>query len=261
VHFVSRGALDIRGLGERTIATLLERGMVHDVGDIYALTEEQLLALEGFKAKSAKNLLDGIEASRQQGLARVLFGLGVRHVGEIAAQTLARQFGSMERLMAARTEEIEAVHTIGHTMAEALHAWMAEPRNQEVVAKLAAAGVNMTEERAEPAEGPFTGRTFVITGTHPTMSRPQIEAFIQERGGRVTGGVTKKTDYLVVGEDAGSKLARARELGVAKLSEAALLALPETLGASASTESPDPADAAESTEPPADEPLQPELQL
>ena len=232
-HFVSRGAMDIRGLGERTIATLLERGMVRDVGDIYALTQEQLLTLEGFKEKSARNLLEGIETSRQQGLARVLFGLGVRHVGEIAAQTLARHFGSMERLAAASTEEIEAVHTIGHTMAAALHAWMAEPRNQEVVAKLGAAGVKMTEERAEPTQGPFTGKAFVITGTHPTLSRPQMEEFIQQHGGRVTGSVTKKTNYLVVGEDAGSKLAKAQELGVSQLSEADLLALPATLAAAA----------------------------
>jgi DNA ligase (NAD+) len=225
VHFASRGAMDIRGLGERTIATLLERGMVKDVADLYTLTQDQLLELEGFKDRSAQNLLAGIEASRHQGLARALFGLGVRHVGEIAAQTLARHFGSMERLMAASTEEIEAVHTIGHTMAAALHAWMAEPRNQEVVHKLAAAGVKMTEERAEPSGGPFTGKTFVITGTHPTMSRTQLEELIQQRGGRVTGSVTRKTDYLVVGEDAGSKLAKAQELGVAQLTEAALLAL------------------------------------
>ena len=243
-HFVSRGAMDIRGLGERTIATLLERGMVRDVGDIYALTEEQLLTLDGFKAKSAQNLLAGIEASKQQGLARVLFGLGVRHVGEIAAQTLARHFGSMERLAAASTEEIEAVHTIGHTMAEALHSWLAEPRNQEVVAKLDAAGVRMTEERTEPAQGPFTGKAFVITGTHPTMTRPQMEEFIQQRGGRVAGSVSKKTDYLVAGEDAGSKLAKARELGIRELSEADLLALPELLAAGPAGADPDP-----STEP------------
>jgi DNA ligase (NAD+) len=252
VHFVSRGAMDIRGLGERTIATLLERGMVTDVGDIYSLTEEQLLTLEGFKEKSAQNLLAGIEDSKKQGLARVLFGLGVRHVGEIAAQTLARHFGSMDRLLTASTEEIEAVHTIGHTMAAALHAWMAEPRNQKVVAKLAAAGVEMTEERAEPAQGALTGKSFVITGTHPTLSRPQMEAFIQQHGGRVTGSVTKKTDYLVVGEDAGSKLAKAQELGIAQLSEADLLALPDTLGASSAAST-------ESTEPSPDEPLQPEL--
>jgi DNA ligase (NAD+) len=234
VHFASRGAMDIRGLGERTIATLLERGMVKDVADLYTLTQDQLLELEGFKEKSAQNLLAGIDGSRQQGLARVLFGLGVRHVGEIAAQTLARHFGGMERLMAASTEEIEAVHTIGHTMAAALHAWMAEPRNQEVVHKLAAAGVKMTEERAEPSEGPFTGKTFVITGTHPTMSRSQLEEFIQQRGGRVAGSVTKKTDYLVVGEDAGSKLAKAQELGIAQLSEVALLELADAPAPSAS---------------------------
>ena len=250
-HFVSRGAMDIRGLGERTIATLLERGMVQDVGDIYTLTAEQLLTLEGFKEKSAQNLLEGIETSRQQGLSRVLFGLGVRHVGEIAAQTLARHFGSMERLMAASTEEIEAVHTIGHTMAAALHAWMAEPRNQEIVRKLEKAGVKMTEERAETPQGPFTGKAFVITGTHPTMSRPQLEEFIQQHGGRVTGSVTRKTDYLVVGEDAGSKLAKAQELGIAQLTEADLLALPAVLAAAASS------DEAGTGEPAAeDEPLQ-----
>jgi DNA ligase (NAD+) len=282
VHFASRGAMDIRGLGERTILQLLRarpldesgrvvaeqevredlrdaevtvefvddpreleeaddaapdgrpmRQLVYDVGDLYALTMDDLLLLPGFKEKSAQNLLAGIDASRQQGLARVLFGLGVRHVGEIAAQTLARHFGSMERLSDASTEEIEAVHTIGHTMAAALHAWMAEPRNQEVVRKLAAAGVKMTEERAEPAEGVFTGKAFVITGTHPTMSRAQLEEFIQQHGGRVTGSVTKKTDYLVAGEDAGSKLARAQELGVAQLSEADLQALPAALAAAA----------------------------
>jgi DNA ligase (NAD+) len=298
VHFASRGAMDIRGLGERTILQLLRprpvddegqvvaddaeetppgelpweggdelpeaapetsetpvsdgrayRQLVRDVGDLYTLTLSDLLLLPGFKEKSAQNLLDGIETSRQQGLARVLFGLGVRHVGEVAAQTLARHFGSMERLMAASTEEIESVHTIGHTMAAALHAWLAEPRNQETVAKLAAAGVKLTEERPKPAEGPFTGLAFVITGTHPTMSRTQMEEFIQERGGRITGSVTRKTDYLVVGEDAGSKLAKAQELGVKQLSEAELLALAESTGAAgeddegtSGTASPEPTD-------------------
>ncbi|HEX2205789.1 MAG TPA: NAD-dependent DNA ligase LigA [Longimicrobium sp.] len=234
VHFASRGAMDIRGLGERTIATLLERGLVRDVADLFTLTQEELLTLEGFKEKSAQNLLGGIAESRERGFARVLFGLGIRHVGESAAALLARHFGSVDRLAQAGAEEIAAVHGIGETTAEAARAWFAEPRNLEVVEKLRAAGVKLTEERAEPAEGPFTGLTFVITGTLPTLSRGEAGAFIEARGGRVTGSVTKKTDYLVVGEDAGSKLAKARELGVAELTEDALLALPETLGAAAS---------------------------
>ncbi|HEX6749875.1 MAG TPA: NAD-dependent DNA ligase LigA [Longimicrobium sp.] len=285
VHFASRGAMDVRGLGERTILQLLRRRpvdesgkiipdvepedlrgapfeiegigeaeiereapvvdgrptrqLVRDVGDLYTLTLDDLLTLPGFKQKSAQNLLDGLETSKQQGLARALFGLGIRHVGEIAAQTLARHFGSIDRLMEASVEEIEAVHTIGHVMAEALHAWFAEPRNREVVEKLRAAGVKLTEERHEPAEGRFSGLTFVITGTHPTMTRPQMEEFIASRGGRITGSVTKKTDYLVVGEDAGSKLAKARELGVKELNEAQLLELAEsTGGADAAAESP-----------------------
>ncbi|HKP74708.1 MAG TPA: NAD-dependent DNA ligase LigA [Longimicrobiaceae bacterium] len=231
VHFASRAAMDIRGLGERTIDLLLREKLVEDVGDLYdreRLNVESLLRFEGFQEKSARNLVDGIDASKQQGLARLLFGLGVRHVGEIAAQTLARHFGSMDALMRASVEEIESVHTIGGTMAAALHAWLAEPRNQQVVAKLQAAGVKMTEERPQPAEGPFSGKAFVITGTHPSMSRAQMEEFIQQRGGRITGSVTKKTDYLVVGEDAGSKLAKAQELGVAQISEAELVALAES---------------------------------
>ena len=289
VHFASRGAMDIRGLGERTIDQLLRerpvdesgeiiadlhsaeagesepdgaeggeaprdgkrKKLVSDVGDLYSLTLQDLLKLEGFKEKSAQNLLDGLETSKQQGLARALFGLGIRHVGEIAAQTLARHFGSIDRLMEAPVEEIERVHTIGHVMAEALHAWFAEPRNREVVEKLRAAGVKLTEERVEPAEGPFTGLTFVITGTHPTMSRTQMEDFIQQRGGRITGSVTKKTDYLVVGEDAGSKLAKARELGVKELTEAQLIELAESRGAeqAADNEAADDAAPGESTEP------------
>jgi DNA ligase (NAD+) len=227
VHFASRGAMDIRGLGERTIHQLLREKLVEDVGDLYRLSLEDLLRLEGFKDRSARNLLDGLEASKQQGLGRALFGLGVRHVGEVAAQTLARHFGSIDRLLGASTEEIETVRGIGRVMAEALHAWLAEPRNRETVEKLRACGVKLTEEQGAPAEGPFSGLTFVITGTHPTLSRPELTEFIERRGGRVTGGVTGKTNYLVAGEDAGSKLAKARELGVKELTEAELVALAE----------------------------------
>lgn len=247
VHFASRGAMDVRGLGERTIDLLLREKLVEDVGDLYdreRLNLDVLLRFEGFQAKSAQNLLDGIDASKAQGLGRALFGLGVRHVGEIAAQTLARHFGDVDRLMAASVEEIQAVRGIGGVMAEALHAWFAEPRNQEVVGKLKRFGVKLTEEAAAPAEGAFSGLTFVITGTHPTMSRPELTDFIERRGGRVTGSVTGKTSYLVVGEDAGSKLTKAQELGVKQLSEADLLALAE-----AGSGNDADADAADPTEP------------
>jgi DNA ligase (NAD+) len=223
VHFVSRSAMDIRGLGERTTQQLLDSGLVADVGDLYSLTVDQLLQLEGFQLKSAENLVAGIEESRTRGLARVLYGLGVRHVGEHAAQLLAQSFGSAERLFSASAEEIAAVHGIGTTTAAALVAFASEPRNMQVVEKLAAAGVDLTEAAARPAEGVFTGKTFVVTGTLPTLSRKQASELIESAGGRVTGSVTRNTDFLVVGEDAGSKLTRARELGIAELSEDELI--------------------------------------
>jgi DNA ligase (NAD+) len=225
VHFASRGAMDIRGLGERTIAQLLERGLVEDVADLYRLTAEDLAPLEGFGERSAGKLISGIDESRGRGLGRVLFGLGVRHVGESAAVLLARAFGDIERLMAAPAEAYAAVHGIGATTGEALRAWFDRPRNVEIVRKLEAAGVVLTEASVAEATGAFSGLSFVVTGTLPTLSRGEASEFIERRGGRVTGGVTRKTDYLVVGEDAGSKLVRARELGVPELTEAALLEL------------------------------------
>jgi DNA ligase (NAD+) len=223
VHFAGRHAMDIRGLGERTARQLLEKELVADVGDLYRLTPEKVLLMEGFKEKSAENLLSGIEESKGRGLARALFALGVRHVGEHAAELLARAFGSMDRLMEAGADELAAVHGIGRTTADALASFFSEPRNREVVEKLRAAGVKLTEERAEPAEGPLSGLCFVITGTLPTLSRQEATAVIERAGGRVTGSVTKKTDFLLMGEEAGSKLAKARELGVPALTEAELL--------------------------------------
>ncbi|HLL48536.1 MAG TPA: helix-hairpin-helix domain-containing protein, partial [Longimicrobiaceae bacterium] len=224
VHFASRGAMDIRGLGEERIRLFLERGLVRDVADVYALTEEQLLALEGFKEKSARNLLAGIEESKGRGLARALFGLGVRHVGEHAAEVLARHFGSMERILAASVEEVEAVHGIGHTTAEALHSFAQQERNLETVGKLAAAGVVLVEERtSEPTTGPLSGETWVVTGTLPSLSRTAATELIEGAGGRVTGTVTKKTSFVLVGEDAGSKLQKAQELGIQTATEAELL--------------------------------------
>jgi DNA ligase (NAD+) len=231
VHFVSRAAMDIRGLGEERVRLFLREGLLHDVADLYSLTEEHLLALEGFKEKSARNLLEGIAASKQQGLARALFGLGVRHVGENAAELLARHFGDVDRILNATVDELVAVHGIGRTTAEALHGWAQLESNRAVVEKLRAAGVVLTEERGEAPTGDFTGYTFVITGTLPTMTRDDATAFIECRGGRVTGSVTGKTSYVVVGADAGSKAAKAEELGIPRISEGDLLALPPVLAA------------------------------
>jgi DNA ligase (NAD+) len=215
--------MDIRGLGEATAQQLLDAGLVRDVGDLYSLRLEDLLGLEGFKEKSARNLLAGIQASKTRGLGTVLFALGVRHVGETAARLLARAFGSMDRLLAGDAEQFAQVHGIGRTTADALAGYLAEPRNRETIEKLRAAGVQLSEPEPEPATGVFSGKTFVITGTLPTLSRSQATTLIERGGGRVAGSVTRKTDFLVVGEDAGSKLAKAREWGITELTESELL--------------------------------------
>lgn len=231
VHFASRGGMDIGGLGERTIAQLLEGGLVHDVADLYTLTEEELLGLEGFGGVSARNLIETIRASRSRPLSRLLHALGVRHVGIHAAQLIARSFSTLEALMAAGAEELAAIHGIGKTTADALHAYLAEERNRSLLERLAAAGVNTTEPIERSVQRRFSGMTFVVTGTLPTMSRKQATTFIEHHGGRVTGSVSKATDYLVAGENPGSKLDRAREVGVRVLEEAELLSLAdESLG-------------------------------
>lgn len=226
VHFVSQDAMDIRGLGERTAAQLMQAGLVSDFADLYRLDMAQLLTLEGFGELSARNLLTALDASRALPLSRLLFALGIRHVGQHAAQVLARAFATMEGLMAASAEDFAAVHGIGATTASALAAFLAEPRNQGLIERLREAGLNMTEpvERAERTT--LAGRTLVVTGTH-AMSRKDMTNLIERHGGRVSGSVSKKTDYLVAGDSPGSKLDRARELGVQVLDEAGLLALLE----------------------------------
>ncbi len=223
VHFVGRSAMDIRGLGERTVQQLLEEDLVADVADLYSLTPEALLRLEGFQTRSAEKLVEGIHDSRERGLARVLFGLGVRHVGESAAQLIAQEFGSIDRILAATAAEIGAVHGIGATTADALTSFLREDRNRETIEKLRAAGVRLTEARARTADGPLAGLSFVVTGTLPTLSRKEMSGLIEAAGGRVVGSVTKVTDFLVVGEDAGSKLSKARDLGIPELTESDLL--------------------------------------
>ena len=223
VHFVSQGAMDIRGLGERTVRQLLDTGLVRDFADIYRLDADALMTLEGFGDVSAANLIRSIDESRKQPLSRLLFGLGIRHVGAHAAELLAREFHTMDALMLADIERLRAVHGIGDTTAEAVRAFFAEQRNLDLVVALAGVGVRMDEPVVRAERQPFAGLTFVITGTLPTLGRKDATDLIERHGGRVTGSVSKNTDFLVAGEDAGSKLTKARELGVDIIDEAGLI--------------------------------------
>jgi DNA ligase (NAD+) len=220
-HFAGRGAMDIEGLGERTIFELWERGLVRDPGDVYSLTRDQLLSLPLFADKKADLVLSSIEGSKDRGLARVLVGLGIRHVGPPTARDLTGAFGSMEAIAAASEESLSAVEGIGPVLAASIRGWFDNPRNAEIVAKLRAAGVRLAEERHE-ATGPLAGRTFVLTGSLPNLSRDQAAKLITDAGGTVTSSVSKKTDYVVVGENPGSKLARAEALAIPVLDEAGL---------------------------------------
>ena len=230
VHFVSQGAMDIRGLGERTIAQLLDEGMVSDAADLYHLTQDDLLKLEGFADISAQNLLKSIEASKQRSLTHVLIAIGIRHVGAHAAQVLARHYRTMDRLMAASPDEYSKIHGIGSITGEAVATFLQEPRNRRLIERLAEAGVNMAEQVEESVDNTFAGLTFVVTGTLPTLSRKEAMKFIESRGGRIASSVSKATDYVVVGEDPGSKFEKAKQLGRPILDEKALLELPNQLG-------------------------------
>ncbi len=223
VHFASRGAMDIRGLSYARIEQFIAATYVHDVSDLYALTVEQLTALERFADKSAENLVEAIAMSKQQPLSRLLFGLGIRHVGQTAAQLLARHFGSMDALAAARADEVLAIRGIGEGIALAVVAFFHDPSARDLVRTLAKAGVTMTEPQSVAAGGAFKGMTFVVTGTLPTLSRTAATELIESRGGRVTSGVSKATTAVVVGDDAGSKLEKARALGIETIDEAELL--------------------------------------
>lgn len=231
VHFVSQGAMDIRGLGERTIAQMLDHELVHDVADLYSLKPEDLLKLEGFAEISAANLMASIEASKSRPLSNVLFALGIRHVGAHAAQVLARHYRTMAALRNGNAAEYAGIHGIGATTAEAVAGFFEEPRNRRLVDRLIGAGINM-EERVEQAEdNDFAGLTFVVTGTLPTLSRKDAMKFIESRGGRVASSVSKSTDYVVVGDDPGSKFDKAKQLGIAILDEPGLQELPAKLRA------------------------------
>ena len=234
-HFASRSAMNIEGLGEALVDQLIEQGLVRDFADLYALTAEQLenvvvaprlprseRAVPRKLGKVGRNVVEQIARSRTNDLSRLIYALGIRHVGEKAAATLARHFRTMDALLNAPIEALQRVPEIGPVLADSVRAYADEPHNRQLIAKLAAAGVNMTTTQPEPGAspaGPLHGKTFVLTGTLTTMTREEAEAAIERSGGKVSGSVSRKTSYLVVGEDAGSKLEKARGLGVPTLSE------------------------------------------
>ncbi len=219
-YFVSRAALDIEGFGIKVGEQLVREGLLHDVADIFFLTREQLLGLEGFAEKKADNLVAAIQASKEQPFERVLTGLGIRYVGSIVASQLTAAFLSMDALQAASQADLESVEGIGPRIAASVAAWFRRPANQALVDKLRLAGVRLVADRpAAEASTTLAGRTFVITGTLPTWSREQAAAFIEAHGGKVTGSVSRNTDYLLLGENPGSKLTRAQSLGIPTLDE------------------------------------------
>jgi DNA ligase (NAD+) len=228
LHFAQRRALDIEGLGDKLVDQLVDADVVRSLPDLYKLGLASLNALERMGAKSAQNLLAALEKSKRTTLARFLYGLGIRHVGETTAKDLARHFGAFDRLLDATPEQLLEVHDVGPIVAQSLRTFFDQAHNREVVEQLRAAGVRWEEGEGSAvasAPKPLAGKTFVLTGTLPTLSREQAKEMLEAAGAKVSGSVSKKTDWVVAGAEAGSKLDKARELGVAVLGEAELLAL------------------------------------
>jgi DNA ligase (NAD+) len=221
-HFVSRGAMDIEGLGEKQVALLQERGLLKTAGDFYRLGEEQLVELEGFGELSAKNLLDAIEASKERPFARVLFALGIEEVGEVTGRNLAQRFRDIDSLLSATAEEIAQTPGIGERMASSIRGQLDDGRMRALIEELRGVGLRLRAEGPPPSEGPLAGKTLVLTGTLPEWSREQATERIIAAGGRVIGSVSKNTDYLLAGESPGSKLQKAERLEVTVLDEASL---------------------------------------
>jgi DNA ligase (NAD+) len=230
-HFASRGAMDIEGLGESMAQQLLESGLVKDIADVYFLTKEQLMTLDRMGSKSAENLLAGIEASKQRPLSRVLFALGIRHVGGETAELLAGHFGSIDAMANASLEDLESVPTIGPKTAQSVYEYFQDEENRALVEKLRQAGVRL-EGATAAREGPLLGSSFVVTGSLTQWSRNEVEAMIKRLGGAVGSSVTKKTNYLVAGENPGSKLTKAQEYGTTVLDEDGFKALLSEKGVS-----------------------------
>ena len=226
LHFAQRRAMDIEGLGEKLVDQLVEAQVVRTLPDLYKLGLVALSSLDRMADKSAQNVLAALEKSKQTTLPRFLYGLGIRHIGEATAKDLARHFGKLDAIMDASVEQLLEVHDVGPIVALALRTFFDQPHNREVVEQLRACGIHWPEEEpAARAPQPLAGKTFVLTGTLPTLGRDDAKALLEAAGAKVAGSVSKKTDYVVAGEEAGSKLAKALELGVAVLDEAGMLAL------------------------------------
>jgi DNA ligase (NAD+) len=227
-HFVSRGAMDIEGLGEENARRFLQERLIESVADIYELEEERLTGLDGFGEISARNLLSAIEQSKERPFHRVLFALGIPGIGFVNARALTERFRSIDALIGASTEEIAETEGIGPVLADTIAQTLAEKRTRELIERLRGHGLQLEERGAAPAaEGPLMGKTLVLTGTLPNLSRENAAERIEAAGGKVTGSVSGKTDYVVAGEDPGSKLERAKELGTQVIDEAGLLELLE----------------------------------
>ncbi|BAT51179.1 DNA ligase [Nostoc sp. NIES-3756] len=230
-HWVSRDALDIKGVGEKLVHQLVDKGLVHSVADLYDLAAQQLLALERMGEKSAQKLIEAIAQSKNQPWSRVLYGLGIRHVGSVNAQLLTEKYRSVEQLSTAKQSEIAGIYGIGAEIAQSVYQWFRINANQNLIERLQGAGLQFTNTEeisdVDHANLRLAGKTFVITGTLPTLKRDEAKALIQKAGGKVTDSISKKTDYLVLGEDAGSKLEKAQALGIAQLTEAQLLVILE----------------------------------
>ena len=227
LHFAARGVMDIDGMGEALVDQLLSSGLIHNIADLYQLKAEQIGALERMGKKSAAKVIHNIDKSRSQPLARLLNGLGIPFVGERTGQILASHFGSMDELATASTEQLQDAEEVGPKVAHSIRQFFAEEQNRDLIERLRGAGVQFTAPRQRKKEGPLTGKTFVITGSLPTLKRDDAKLRIESAGGKVAGSVSSKTTYLIAGEDAGSKLDKARDLGVTVLDEAGLLGMLE----------------------------------
>jgi DNA ligase (NAD+) len=229
-HWVSRDALDIKGVGEKLVHQLVDKNLVHSVADLYDLTAQQLCELERMGKKSAEKLVDAIAQSKNQPWSRVLYGLGIRHVGSVNAQLLTQKYPTVDQLATAKQSDIAGIYGIGAEIAQSVYQWFRISANQTLIQRLQVTGLQfITTEETTSGDGnqKFAGKTFVITGTLPTLKRHEAKALIQKAGGKVTDSVSKKTDYLVVGEDAGSKLEKAQVLGINQLNETQLLEILE----------------------------------